>query len=132
MVVESGVWIDYFNGVRSEATNRLDATLGVDEVATGDLILVEVLQGFRDDRHFRAARKVMTGLPVIPMLGVEAALRSAQAYRTLRRRGITVRKTIDVIIACACIEARLSLLFSDRDFQPFVDHLGLEAVINGR
>lgn len=125
IVVDSGVWIDFFNGAPTMATDRLDFALDRDEVAVGDVILTEVLQGFRTDRDHTVARDALTSLPVIDMLGREGALRSADAYRALRRRGITVRKTIDCIIATSCIHAGLPLLFDDRDFQPFVEHLGL-------
>lgn len=127
IVVDSSVWIDFFNGARSEAADRLEQALGVEQVAVGDIILVEVLQGFRRDGDYRTARGVLTALPVLDMLGASGAVRSADAYRSLRRRGVTIRKTIDVVIASYCIGADLPLLFSDRDFQPFVDHLGLQA-----
>ena len=125
IVVDSSVWIDYFNGVSTPQTDRLDGLLGVELVAIGDVTLVEVLQGFRDDRDHALAREVLVALPVMEMLGTAAALRCADAYRALRRRGVTVRKTIDVIIAVHCITHGHRLLFSDRDFQPFVDLLGL-------
>lgn len=124
-VVDSSVWIDYFNGVSSPATDRLDAMLGVEPVAVGDIILAEVLLGFRRDADFRQARRLMQSLLVIDMLGQANAIRSAENYRALRKKGITVRKTIDAIIATWCIENGCPLLFDDRDFIPFVDHLGL-------
>lgn len=127
IVVDSAVWIDFFNGARSEAADRLDQALGEEPVAVGDIILVEVLQGFRRDADYRTARRVLTALPVLDMLGAAAAVRSAEAYRSLRRRGVTIRKTVDVVIASYCVGADLPLLFSDRDFQPFVDHLGLQS-----
>lgn len=127
IVVDSSVWIDFFNGAESDAANRLDLALGVEQVAVGDIILVEVLQGFRRDADYRTARRVLTALPVLNMLGAAAAVRSAETYRSLRQRGVTIRKTVDVVIASYCIDADLALLFSDRDFQPFVDHLGLQA-----
>lgn len=127
IVVDSSVWVDFFNGTATPEVERLDGLLGVRPVAVGDLILVEVLQGFRSDRDAARARHLFGSIPVIEMLGRRNAYRAAESYRTLRRKGLTVRKTIDVIIATACIEAHLPLLFSDRDFQPFVTHLGLEA-----
>lgn len=127
IAVDSSVWIDYFRGVSNGPTDRLDDALGQDEVLVGDIVLTEVLQGFRDDHQHRTAREALLALDVVPMLGTHAALRAADAYRALRSRGITVRKTIDVVIASWCLHADVPLLFSDRDFQPFVDHLGLRA-----
>jgi predicted nucleic acid-binding protein len=127
IVVDSSVWIDFFNGVSTPEVERLDGWLGVTPLAIGDLILVEVMQGFRSERDVATARQLFRSLALLPMLGGSNAWKAAENYRTLRRQGITVRKTIDGIIATACIEANLPLLFSDRDFQPYVDHLGLEA-----
>jgi predicted nucleic acid-binding protein len=125
ILVDSSVWIDYFSGTISRQTDTLDDLLGETPIAIGDLILAEVLQGFRDDRDYRTARKLFDTLTVFDLLGREMALKSAENFRSLRRKGITVRKTADVIIATFCIEKRLPLLFSDRDFRPFVQHLGL-------
>ena len=127
IVVDSSVWVDFFNGTSTPEVERLDASLGVMPVAIGDLILVEVLQGFRRETDMATARQLFDSIPVIEMLGLANAYKAAQNHRALRRQGITVRKTIDGIIATACIEAALPLLFSDRDFLPFVRHLGLEA-----
>ena len=127
IVVDSSVWVDFFNGTSTPEVERLDASLGVMPVAIGDLILVEVLQGFRRETDVATARQLFDSIPVIEMLGLANAYKAAQNYRALRRQGITVRKTIDGIIATACIEAALPLLFSDRDFLPFVRHLGLVA-----
>jgi len=127
IVVDSSVWIDFFNGVSSPEVDRLDALLGVTPLAIGDLILVEVMQGFRNERDVATARQLFRSLALLPLLGGSNPWKAAQNYRQLRRKGITVRKTIDGIIATACIEANLPLLFSDRDFQPYVEHLGLVA-----
>ncbi|MFN5119609.1 MAG: PIN domain nuclease [Cyanobacteriota bacterium] len=127
IVVDSSVWIDFFNGVNTAEVERLDGLLGVTPLAIGDLILVEVMQGFRNEQDVATARQLFRSLAVLPMLGGSNAWKAAENYRQLRRQGITVRKTIDGIIATACIEANLPLLFSDRDFQPYVKHLGLEA-----
>jgi predicted nucleic acid-binding protein len=131
IVVDSGVWIDYFNGVDSAVTERLDELLGVEFLAVGDLILTEVLQGFRSDAHFKKAKDLMTSLTMLEMLGQKLAIQSAENYRFLRARGITVRKTADVIIATCCIEQGLPLLFKDRDFAHFVRHLGLKDGLAG-
>ena len=128
ILVDSSVWIDYFKGTINKQTDFLDAALGTQSLCIGDLILTEVLQGFRLDKDFRQARKMLTELTVYELLGIEIAHKSANNFRLLRKRGITVRKTADVIIATFCIEQNLPLLFTDKDFKPFVDHLGLIAV----
>lgn len=125
IVVDSSVWINFFNGVNSAEVDRLDALLGHTPIAIGDLILVEVLQGFRNEQDVATARQLFRSLPLLPMVGGRNATKAAENYRMLRRKGITVRKTIDGLIATTCIETNLPLLFSDRDFQPYVDHLGL-------
>lgn len=125
IVVDSSVWIDYFTGVRNIQTNKLDDALGIRPVAVGDLILTEVLQGFRRDQDYNAARTLFEDVTIFGMLGEEMAIQSAENFRTLRKKGITVRKTADVIIASFCIDQKLPLLFSDKDFKPFVKHLGL-------
>ena len=126
IVVDSSVWIDFFGGMSTPEVERLDGLLGVTPLAIGDLILVEVMQGFHTDQDVATARQLFRSLALLPMLGGSNAWKAAENYRQLRRKGITVRKTIDGIIATACIEANLPLLFSDRDFQPYVEHLGLE------
>lgn len=128
-LVDSSVWIDYFNGAPTPETDRLHELLASAPVAVGDLILTEVLQGFRRDRDYETARELLTGLPVLTLLGPEQALRCAESFRALRRRGITVRKTADVIIATYCIEHGLPLLHADRDFEPFHEHLGLASAM---
>jgi len=127
IVVDSSVWIDYFTGVGNKQTDTLDETLGLRPVAVGDLILTEVLQGFRHDGDYRTARKLFEDVAVFDMLGKEMAIQSAENFRALRKRGVTIRKTADVIIASFCIAQKLPLLFSDKDFKPFVKHLGLIA-----
>ena len=127
IVVDSSVWIDYFTGKSTPGADKLDSLLGEDLVAIGDLMLVEVLQGFRGDKDFRQARELLLSLTVLNMLDTDIALRSAENFRKLRKKGITVRKTIDAVIATYCIENKLSLLHSDKDFQPFHKHLKLKA-----
>ncbi|MBK7081458.1 MAG: PIN domain nuclease [Betaproteobacteria bacterium] len=128
IVVDSSVWIDYFRGRATPQVETLDALLGVEPVATGDLMLTEVLQGFAGDRDFNRARKLLTSLVIVDLAGPSVAVKAAENFRALRRLGISVRKTIDTVIATHCIENRLPLLYSDRDFDPFVEHLGLRAV----
>jgi hypothetical protein len=129
ILVDSSVWIDYFRGVASLETDRLDRLLAEELVAIGDLILTEVLQGFGRDRDFDAARKLLTSLTIIELGGAKVAIRAARNFRKLRAVGITPRKTIDTIIATCCIEKDLPLLYSDRDFDPFVDRLGLRSAM---
>jgi len=129
ILVDSSVWIDYFRGVTTPQTEKLDALLGIEPIATGDLILTEVLQGFASDRDFNQARKLMTSLVIVDLTGQNIAIQAAMNFRALRSRGITVRKTIDTVIATHCIESELSLLYSDRDFDPFVEHLGLRPAL---
>ncbi|PTD95575.1 type II toxin-antitoxin system VapC family toxin [Pseudothauera lacus] len=129
ILVDSSVWIDYFRGTVTPQTERLDAVLGVELLATGDLILTEVLQGFASERDFDQARRLMTALEVVDLAGQQIAIQAARNFRTLCARGITVRKTIDTLIATRCIESGLPLLYSDRDFDPFVEHLGLVSAL---
>ena len=129
ILVDSSIWIDYFKGRRAAETDYLDGLLGNDVVATGDLILVEVLQGFRDDADLAAARNALSTLPSFDLLGRKRVERAAGRYRELRAAGVTPRKTIDVIIGSFCIDEGLPLLFSDRDFVPMVEHLGLVSAI---
>jgi predicted nucleic acid-binding protein len=125
ILVDSSVWIDYFGGTASRATDQLDALLGVEPLVTGDLILTEVLQGFAAEREFREARALLDSFEVVPLAGREVCLEAAQNFRTLRRKGVTIRKTIDTIIATFCIRNGYVLLHDDRDFDAFVEHLGL-------
>ncbi len=125
IIVDSSVWIDYFSGADNKQTNTLDNILGLKPVAIGDLILTEVLQGFRHDKDYKTAKALFEDVTIFDMLGKEMALKSANNFRNLRKKGITIRKTADVIIATFCIDRKLPLLFSDKDFKPFVKHLGL-------
>lgn len=127
VLVDSSVWIDYFRGSATAQVERLDWLLGRQPIAIGDLILAEVLQGFRRERDFRQAKRLLLSLDVIAIGDAEIAIQAATNFRILRSRGITVRKTIDTLIATRCIESGFALLYSDRDFDPFVQHLGLQA-----
>ena len=128
ILVDSSVWIDYFNGTSNPQTTILDSLLGVEPIAIGDVILTEILQGFRNDTDFKTAKGVLLNLTIFEMLGQKNAIVAAENYRTLRKKGITVRKTIDCMISTFCIENNHALLFNDRDYQPFVEHLGLKTV----
>lgn len=129
ILVDSSVWIDYFRGVATPQTDRLDALLGEELIAIGDLVLTEVLQGFDRDRDFNRAQKLLTALTIVELGGKEIALRAAKNFRKLRALGVTPRKTIYTIIATRCIESDLPLLYSDKDFDPFVERLGLRTAM---
>lgn len=129
ILVDTSVWIDYFIGRDTPEAGKLDALLGKEPLGIGDLILTEILQGFRSDRDVRTAQELLSSLTIFEMLGVANAIRSAAHYRELRKRGVTVRKTVDVIIATFCIVENHTLLHADRDFIPFVEHFGLRTVV---
>lgn len=131
ILVDSSVWIDYFRGTTTAQADKLDSLLGNEPIATGDLILTEVLQGFVSDREFNQAKRLMTSLVIVDLAGPAMAIQAAKNFRALRLQGITVRKTIDTVIATCCIESGLPLLYSDRDFDPFVEHLGLSSALPG-
>lgn len=130
ILVDSSVWIDYFRGHSNPHTELLDTLLGKEPLAVGDLIVTEVLQGFTSDREFNQARRLMTSLVVVELGGIDIAIQAAKNFRILRALGVTVRKTIDVVIATRCINSGLPLLFGDRDFDPFVQHLGLSSALD--
>ena len=129
ILVDSSVWIDYFKGAVTAQTEILDRLLGQEPLAIGDLILTEVLQGFDSERDFNDARKMLTSLTVVELGGQEIAIQAAKNFRELRRLGVTVRKTIDTVIATRCIENGYTLLHNDRDFDPFAQHLGLRVAV---
>ena len=126
IIADTSVWIDYFNGNTDRYTDALDQALQDGVAAIGDLIFLEILQGFRSDKEYKHARQKLATLEQYEMFGHVMALKCADNYRALRKRGITIRRTADVIIATFCIENNLPLLFSDKDFKPFVQHLGLQ------
>ena len=126
ILVDSSVWIDYFRGTETPQVEVLDGLLGRTRLAIGDLIVAEVLQGVRDEKEFNLVRKTLDAFTQVELVGYDIAVKAARNYRTLRGMGITVRKTIDSIIATRCIESGLTLLHSDRDFLPFVEYLGLK------
>jgi predicted nucleic acid-binding protein len=125
ILVDSSVWIDYFRGTITAQTETLDRLLDEEPLAIGDLILTEVLQGFEDERDFKRARRMLASLAVVELGGQDIAVQAARNFRSLRRRGVTIRKTIDTVIATRCIEDGYDLLHNDRDFEPFAKHLGL-------
>jgi hypothetical protein len=126
LLIDSSVWIDYFNGSITPETDHLHQILGRERIVTGDLILAEVLQGFRHQQDFERAQTALLKFQLMPMVGSQIALQSAANYRFLRAKGITVRKTIDCLIATFCIENNFGLLHCDRDFEPFEKYLSLK------
>jgi len=128
ILVDTSVWIDYFKGIETQETNLLDTALSNDSVAIGDLILLEILQGFRSDKDYETAKEHLQVLHQFSMLSSEIAINAAENYRVLRKRGITIRKTADVIIATFCINRSIPLLFADKDFIPFTKYLRLQSV----
>ncbi len=129
ILADTSVWIDYFNGNDNKYTDALDAHLEGDTVAMGDLIFLEILQEFRNDKDYRQAKTTLQALGQYEMFNSEMALKCADNYRQLRKEGITIRRTTDVMIATFCIENRLPLLFSDRDFVPFVENLKMKSAL---
>jgi predicted nucleic acid-binding protein len=128
ILVDSSVWIDFFNGTSTPQVDKLDSLLGATPLAVGDLILAEVLQGVRNERQFKQVLNTLEAFVLIELGGKEIAIQAAKHYRTLRNLGITPRKIIDTIIATRCIVSRLTLLHADRDFDVFATHLGLKVV----
>lgn len=128
ILVDSSVWIDFLRNQPTPQAEWLDRNLGVEMLLVGDLILAEVLQGFTDDRGFDETRRLLGRLGQIAIGGPELAVEAARNYRRLRTLGVTVRGTVDALIATRCLVDGLVLLHSDRDFDPFERHLGLNVV----
>jgi predicted nucleic acid-binding protein len=129
IIADTSVWIDYFNGKVDSYTDELDKQLNEGNVVLGDLILLEILQGIKSDKEYNKTKKILESLDQYEMLGHNMVTSCANNYRQLRKQGMTIRKTADVIIATFCIENKLPLLFTDRDFKPFVEHCGLISVV---
>jgi predicted nucleic acid-binding protein len=125
IIADTSIWIDYFNGIESQYTDALDTGLVEGIIAIGDIIFLEILQGFKSDKDYHLAKKTLNTLEQYEMLGHNQVLKAADNYRKLRKKGITIRKTNDVVIATFCIAHKIPLLFLDKDFNPFVKHLGL-------
>ena len=127
ILVDSSVWIAYLRGSLTLATAKLEAAADREPILVGDLILLEVLQGARDELHAARIERSLRRFDVVPLLDPDLAPRAARNYRRLRGMGITVRRTADIIIGTFCIERGCSLLHDDRDFAPMEKHLGLVA-----
>jgi len=125
ILVDSSVWVAHLRGRRTPAVARLEAAAGREPLLIGDLILLEVLQGARDEAHAARIERALRRYALVPLLGADLAPRAARNYRKLRERGIAIRRTADVIIATYCIEHGHALLHDDRDFAPMAEHLGL-------
>ena len=125
ILVDSSVWIAHFRNDVSDAVLFLRVPATASDILVGDLILLEILQGARDDAHAAQLDATLRAFPVLPLLNASLAVAAARNYRALRDLGLTVRKNADLIIATYCIEHGHALLQQDRDFEPFAAHLGL-------
>lgn len=125
ILADTSVWIDYLNGRITPQTDLLDDSLIAGTLAMGDLIFLEILQGIRDDKQFEQVKNKLSLLDQYSMFNSNHVIEYANNYRGLRKKGITVRKTNDVIIASFCIQKNMPLLYTDRDFRPFIENLGL-------
>jgi predicted nucleic acid-binding protein len=130
ILVDSSVWIDYLCDADTAQTTRLERLFSSERLAVGDLILTEVLQGCGSDRQFDAAFDLLSELQFLTIGGRDVAIEAARNFRRLRAKGVTVRKTVDTLIATRCIADGIGLLYSDRDFDPFVEHLGLRSAMD--
>ena len=128
ILVDSSVWIDYFNNIETDQVAALERVLDLELLLVGDLILCEVLQGARSEQDAHAVERALRRFTLVSMLDADLAVRAAANYRVLRSKGVTVRKTIDVIIGTFCIEHGHALLHADRDFEPMRRHLGLRTM----
>jgi predicted nucleic acid-binding protein len=128
ILVDSSVWIAHLRGYRTSATTKLETAAAREPLLVGDLILLEVLQGARDEGHAARIESGLRRFVLVPLLNADLAPRAARNYRKLRDLGITIRKTSDIIIGTFCIEHRHQLLHDDRDFAPMQEHLGLKVV----
>jgi predicted nucleic acid-binding protein len=128
ILVDSSVWIDHLNDAATEAVRRLRELIPARPLLVGDLILCEVLQGLRSEREARLVERALRRFATVSLLDPDLAVKAATNYRSLRAKGITIRKTVDLIIGTFCIERGHVLLHDDRDFEPMVRFLGLQAI----
>jgi predicted nucleic acid-binding protein len=128
ILVDTSVWINYLNGVDSTHSDALDLAITEGAAAIGDIIFLEILQGFRNDKDYKNTKTQLSKLDQYELFGHHMVEICASNYRHLRKKGITLRSTTDVIIASFCIANKMPLLFSDKDFLPFVKHLKLRSV----
>lgn len=128
IIADTSVWVDYFRGIDAAHTNKLDMALGTDEFFMGDLIITELMQGARTEKSISQIKDIISKMQCVNMVGQKIAYESAANYRLLRSKGITVRKTIDMLIGTYCIQSDASLIHNDRDFDPIEMHLGLKVL----
>lgn len=126
ILVDSSVWIAHLRGHRTAATAKLEAAASREPLLIGDLILLGILQGARDESHAARIERGLRRYALVPLLDADLAPRAARNYRRLREFGVTIRKTADIIIGTFCIEHRHTLLHDDRDFTPMEEYLGLK------
>jgi predicted nucleic acid-binding protein len=128
ILIDTSVWIDYFNGIVNKHTDKLDDLLSMELVIMGDIILAETLQGFRSEKDFKKAKELLGNIKCYSITNKALAIQSVENFRQMRKKGITVRKTIDMMIGTFCIENNIQLLHNDRDFKP-MEKLGLKSVL---
>ena len=127
ILADTSAWIDYFNGNITSQTDLLDECLMEGTLAMGDLIFLEILQGIREDKQYKQVKTKLSLLDQYAMFSPAMVAKCANNFRCLRQKGITIRKTNDVIIASFCIDKNIALLYTDRDFKPFTEYLGLKS-----
>ena len=130
ILVDTSVWIDYFNGVQTWQTDTLDAILSEELVLVGDIILAEILQGFDKDSDYKKAEEALEPFECIDLGGKKLAFKTASNFRFLRSKGVTIRKTVDMLIGTWCIESGVALLHNDKDFDRIAIHLPLRVIRN--
>lgn len=126
ILVDTSVWINYFNGVKNKQTEILDHSLSDQTVLLGDIILTEILQGFDSDKEFHLAKDALDPIDCVHLGGKSLAIKAASNFRFLRSKGITVRKTVDILIGSWCIEHQVQLLHNDKDFDRIASQLPLQ------
>ncbi|OQX76349.1 MAG: VapC toxin family PIN domain ribonuclease [Bacteroidetes bacterium 4484_249] len=128
ILVDTSVWVDYFNGIINQKTNKLDLILSNNVVITGDIILTEILQGFRNDKDYQTAKNYLDSLYYYQFIDKSMSIKAAENFRFLKKKGITVRKTTDILIGTFCIEYNIPLLHNDKDFEPMEEYLHLKVI----
>lgn len=128
VVIDTSAWIDYLRGADTPWANAVDDAMDNDRVIIGDLIIVELLQCIKNPNEYRQVEELVDSLEYKTFVGKDIAKKSAENYRTLLSKGLTVRKTIDMLIGTFCIENKIPLLHNDRDFDPMEEYLGLEVI----
>jgi predicted nucleic acid-binding protein len=130
ILVDTSVWIDYFNGVPTWQVDALDSILSEEVVLVGDIILAEILQGFDKDKDFMKAKQAMEPFECVNLGGKKLAIKTATHFRFLRSKGVTIRKTVDMLIGTWCIESEVEILHNDKDFDRMALHLPLRVISN--